>query len=228
MATKMSSMRSESVVSGWRAPDGTRSYGSVTSTASSTSTRWSRSASSSAWRAVRPLFTAPRAWPTSLPAAALACGGRAPISRLASASGDVPPVWATLASWSASRESAAAKAASASSRMRSISSGFNASTSTGSYDLFGADISSRASDWLAEVPRLDLETLRLWFWDAKVPMAESNGVGVSECARGARSGSQVRYAGAATGNVNRNCAPPPGARPTSMAPPCASTMPLTM
>ncbi|GAT82218.1 hypothetical protein STXM2123_2919 [Streptomyces sp. F-3] len=32
--------------------------------------------------------------------------------------------------------------------MRSISSGFNASTSTGSYDLLGADISSRASDWL--------------------------------------------------------------------------------
>ncbi|GHB57664.1 hypothetical protein GCM10010397_29960 [Streptomyces spinoverrucosus] len=91
-------------------------------------------------------------------------------------------MWATLASWSASRESAAAKAASASSRMRSISSGFNASTSTGSYDLFGADISSRASDWLAEGPRDRLVGRRAW--DTKVPKAESNGVRVYECARG--------------------------------------------
>ncbi|GHH92357.1 hypothetical protein GCM10017779_28140 [Streptomyces capillispiralis] len=94
-------------------------------------------------------------------------------------------MWATFASWSASRESAAAKAASASSRMRSISSGFNASTSTGSYDLFGADISSRASDWLAEGPRTDSWTARHGFWDAKVPKAESNGVGERERARGA-------------------------------------------
>jgi hypothetical protein len=49
--------------------------------------------------------------------------------------------------------------------MRSISSGFNASTSTGSYDLFGADISSRASDWLADGPRTDSWTVRQRFWD---------------------------------------------------------------
>ncbi|CAM5728077.1 hypothetical protein SBADM41S_04969 [Streptomyces badius] len=69
---------------------------------------------------------------------------------------------------SASRSPAAAKAANASSRMRSISSGFSASTSTGSYDLFGADISSRASDWLVARPG----------WrplDAKVPKVESKG-----------------------------------------------------
>lgn len=86
-----------SVVSGWRAPAGTRSWGSVTSTASSTSTRASRSASSSAWRVASALLTAPRAWPTRLPASALACGGSAPISRLASASGEAPPVCATFA-----------------------------------------------------------------------------------------------------------------------------------
>ncbi|GGR85924.1 hypothetical protein GCM10010220_42810 [Streptomyces parvulus] len=98
-------------------------------------------------------------------------------------------MWATLASWSASREPAAAKAASASFRMRSISSGFNASTSTGSYDLFGADISSRASDWLAGTPRLrsadgagDASSADL---DAKVPKTESNGAVERECARGA-------------------------------------------
>src|ERR1044072_4906617 len=41
-------------------------------------------------------------------------------------------------------------------------------------------------------------------------------------------GQLLRYAGVATGNVNRNSAPPPGARPTVIDPPWASTMPLKM
>ncbi len=72
---------------GWRAPSGRRPVGSVTSTASSTRMRSSRSASSSAWRAANACATRPRAWPTRLPASALALGGSAPISRLARASG---------------------------------------------------------------------------------------------------------------------------------------------
>jgi hypothetical protein len=41
---------------------------------------------------------------------------------------------------------------------------------------------------------------------------------------------QVTYmkAGVPAGKVNRNCAPPLGARPTSIVPPCASTRPLVM
>lgn len=67
----------------------------------------------------------------------------------------------------------AAKAASASSRMRSISSGFSASTSTGSYDLFGADISSRTSDGWLVVPVRNDQTDR--YRDTKVPKHESKG-----------------------------------------------------
>ena len=87
-----------SVVSGCRAPSGCRSVGRVTSTVSSTSTRSSRSASSSACRASRACLTAPRASPTRLPASALAAGGRAPISRLASASGERSPACASRTS----------------------------------------------------------------------------------------------------------------------------------
>src|SRR5664280_2293281 len=87
MATNTSAIRSWIVVSGCRAPRGTRSQGSVTSTASSTSTRASRSTSSSTCRVVSASTTARRAAPTRLPASALACGGCAPISRLASDSG---------------------------------------------------------------------------------------------------------------------------------------------
>lgn len=60
--------------------------------------------------------------------------------------------------------------------------------------------------------------------DTKVPKAESNGVEVYE----EPVGRQARYAGAATGKVNRNSAPPVDARPTVMVPPWTSTMPLTM
>ena len=70
---------------------GARSQGSVTSTVSSTSIRSSCSASSSACRAASAWLTAPRAWPTRMPASLRACGGSAPISRLASASGERSP-----------------------------------------------------------------------------------------------------------------------------------------
>ena len=53
----------------------------------------SRSASSSAWRASSADRTRPRAAPTRWPASALAAGGSAPISRLASASGERSPAW---------------------------------------------------------------------------------------------------------------------------------------
>ena len=118
--------------------------------------------------------------------------------------------------------------------MRSISSGFSASTSTGSYDLFGADISSRASDWLADGPRHRLvdgargvAVLRPGTQRCQRPSL--TGLGCAGCARGARLGVlRPDRPGRPRADVNRNSAPPPGARPTVMVPPCASTMPLTM
>ena len=96
---------------GCRRPSGRRPVGSVTSTASSVRMRSSRSASSSAWRAVKAAATRARAWPTRLPASALALGGSAPISRLASARGLLSPWWALRAALSSSSEVAAAAAA---------------------------------------------------------------------------------------------------------------------
>ena len=72
--------------------------------------------------------------PTRWPAAARAAGGRAPISRLASAIGDRSPACASRASFKPSRLSAAAIAASAASTAASMSSGWSAATSTGSND----------------------------------------------------------------------------------------------
>ena len=73
-----------------------------------------------------------RAAPTRWPASALACGGSAPISALASASGDRSPAWASRAALSSSSVRAAAMAASASFSAAATSSGDNAVTSTGS------------------------------------------------------------------------------------------------
>ena len=102
MPTNTSASRSPTVVTGCLAPAGCRSQGRVTSTVSSTSTRWSRSASSSACRASSACRTSRRAAPTRWPASALACGGSAPISALASASGDRSPAWASRAAFSSS------------------------------------------------------------------------------------------------------------------------------
>ena len=90
--------------------------------------------------ALERLADRPRACPTRLPASALACGGSAPISRLASASGLRSPACASRASLSASRSAAAAIAASASATAASTASGCSTATSTGSNDLFGADM----------------------------------------------------------------------------------------
>ena len=139
MATKMSAISSEPVVTGCRAPVGTRSVGSVTSTVSSASIRSACSASSSASRAASACCTAPRAWPTRWPASLRAWGGSAPISRLASASGDRSPVWSIRTCLSASRSAAAVIAASAASRAASTSSGLRAATSTGSKSVLGPD-----------------------------------------------------------------------------------------
>ena len=132
MATKTSASRSPAIVTGCRAPGGIRSHGSVTSTASSSSTRWSRSASRAAVRSARACLTSPRALPTRLPASARACGGSAPISALASVSGALSPKRAIRAFFSSSSVCAAAMAASASSRIRVTSTGDSAVTSTGS------------------------------------------------------------------------------------------------
>ena len=59
-------------------------------------------------------LTAPRAWPTRWPASLRAAGGSAPISRLASASGERSPACSVRACFSSSRPDAAAIAASAS------------------------------------------------------------------------------------------------------------------
>ena len=66
--------------------------------------RSSRSASSSAWRAVKAWATRPRACPTRLPASALALGGSAPISRLARARALLSPWWALRAALSSSSD----------------------------------------------------------------------------------------------------------------------------
>ena len=132
MATKTSESRSAAIVTGCRAPGGIRSHGSVTSTASSSSTRRSRSASSSAVRPARARLTSARAAPTRLPAPARACGGSAPISALASVSGALSPKCAIRASFSSASVGAEAMAASASSRIRATSSGDKGVTSTGS------------------------------------------------------------------------------------------------
>ena len=125
-------MWSDISVIGCREPRGVRVVGSVTSTVSSTSIRSSCSTSSTAWRAASAWLTAPRACPIRRPASLRACGGRAPISRLARASGERSPVWAIRTCLSASRSVAAAMAASAASRDASTSSGFKSVTSTGS------------------------------------------------------------------------------------------------
>ena len=117
---------------GWRAPGWRRSAGTVTSTRSSTRMRSSRSTSSSAWRVVERLATRPRAWPTRLPASALALGGRAPISRLARASGLFSPWCAMRTALRSSRVAAAAIAESASCTAASTFAGSSAETSTGS------------------------------------------------------------------------------------------------
>src|SRR5215468_6977353 len=140
MPTNTSASRSLTVVTGCRAPAGRRSQGRVTSTVSSTSTRWSRSASSSAFRASSARRISRRAAPTRWPASALACGGSAPISALASASGDRSPAWASRAAFSSSSVCAPAMASSASWSAAATASGDSAVTSTGSYCLFGADI----------------------------------------------------------------------------------------
>ena len=132
MATNTSVSRSAAIVTGCRAPGGTRSHGSVTSTASVSSTCRSRSASSAAVRSARAFLTSPRAAPTRLPASARACGGSAPISELARVSGALSPKCAIRASFSSVSVCAAAMAASASSRIRVTSSGDNGVTSTGS------------------------------------------------------------------------------------------------
>ena len=90
--------------------------------------------SASAW------LTAPRAWPTRWPASLRACGGSAPISRLASASGERSPAWSVRTCLSASRSVAAAIAARASSRIASTCSSSSGVTWTGSYSEFGPDM----------------------------------------------------------------------------------------
>ena len=132
MAMKMSATWSEMVVSGCREPTGSTSHGRVTSTRSAASMRSSSAASTSTVRAASASPMAPLAWPTRWPASLRACGGNAPISRLARARGDRSPAWSSRACLSASTVSAAPMAANASSRMRSTSSARNGVTSTGS------------------------------------------------------------------------------------------------
>ena len=76
--------------------------------------------------------TSPRAAPTRWPAAAFAAGGSAPISRLASASGDLSPACARRADLSSSSVVASANACRAAATAASIASGWRAATSTGS------------------------------------------------------------------------------------------------
>ena len=80
IATNTSASLSAIIETGWRAPGGVRSAGSVTSTRSVTRTCSSRSRSSCSWRSLTALATRATAAPTRRPASARACGGSAPIS----------------------------------------------------------------------------------------------------------------------------------------------------
>ena len=90
MPTNRSAIRCDISSMGWRRPSGRRPVGSVTSTASSVRMRSSRSASSSAWRAVNACATRPRAWPTAL--AGLGLGARRQRADLAVGQGQRAPV----------------------------------------------------------------------------------------------------------------------------------------
>ena len=142
IATKTSAIRSESIVMGCRAPGTCRSHGRVTSTVSSTSIRCSVSTSSSAWRFPSAWLTAPLAWPTRWPASLRAWGGSAPISRLASASGDRSPACSVRTRLSCSRSVAPAIAARACSRISRTCSSSSGVTCTGSYSELGPDIAA--------------------------------------------------------------------------------------
>ena len=132
MATNTSSMRCIRAVIGCTAPTGPSATGSVTSTRSSRSRRSSSAAPISASRALRAALTAPFARPTRAPTSLRACGGSAPISRLASAIGDRSPACASRAAFSSSVLVAPAKAASASATIASTWSASNGVTWTGS------------------------------------------------------------------------------------------------
>ena len=119
-------------VVGWTAPTGTRSTGTVTSTRSVARVRSSSAAATSASRAARASWTWPRAAPILAPASLRAAGGRAPISRLASAIGDFSPECAMRAALSSASVPAAAMAASASSTMTCTDSALSGVTCTGS------------------------------------------------------------------------------------------------
>ncbi len=119
MPTNTSSIRFISAVTGCTAPSGAMATGSVTSTRSSARVRSSSAAEISASRAFSAWLMVPRAWPIRDPASLRACGGSAPISRLASAIGDRSPAWASRACLSSATEVAAWNAASASATMAS-------------------------------------------------------------------------------------------------------------
>ncbi len=110
MPTKMSAMRSSSMVSGWRAPARQRLGSAVTSTASATS----RAAASCSWisasRAWNACVTRARDWPTSLPASLRSAGGSERSDPFSRASGDASPMWAQRA-WASDAESVVAASA---------------------------------------------------------------------------------------------------------------------
>ena len=140
MATNVSPTRSMRLVSGCRPPRRRRRPAAVTSTASSTRIRASRSSSSTVVRAATAWLTRPRAWPTSLPAADFCDLSREPICRLASASGERSPAWASRTSLSSSRSWAFPTAARAASTAAAT-----AASSVGSTAPLGA-VSGGSSD----------------------------------------------------------------------------------
>ena len=105
--------------------------------------RSSRSASSSACRAASACDTRPRAWPTRLPASALALGGSAPISRLASASGALLALVGEAGGLElVERRRRGDGLRGRRRRPARRAAGSSAATSTGSYCLLGPDMSS--------------------------------------------------------------------------------------
>ena len=123
IAMKTSQISSWTVVSGCRAPIGSRGGTTVTSTASSTRTRASRSASRAVRRSSYAAWTACRTTLTRLPASDRSSVGSEPSARRASASGARSPRCAVRSAGRSARVAVAANAASAAAQAASSCAG---------------------------------------------------------------------------------------------------------
>jgi len=141
MPTKMSAIRSESCVSGWRLPRGCRSAGSVTSSLLRENPLVALRGQHRVALVVGGLDPL-AGLVDALPGVGLRLWGSAPISRRATSTGERSPRWAGLSAGSASSVLAPAKADVASARAASRVSGSRAATCLGSSRSLVPDIAA--------------------------------------------------------------------------------------